>query len=354
MKHPKSNPAAGARGFTLVELLVVISIIALLIGLLLPALSRARKSAQQVKCGTQVRGIQQGYVSWAQNNQENYPRPDLLDKNNATEALTDNTTNGSKNSTGNICSVLLFNKVLANPEIFVSPAEADPKIRPISEGEYDYANPDYVAAGNTAALQSQALWDPMFKGSPHAGDRALICARTYTGTTKPPDDVGNNSYAHSPIFGNRLKWWGTTASQATTAIVGNRGPQYGLQIQTPRDGTTTTWDTLLDDGSVPFDQSRGSTTMLIHGGKTTWEGNVCYNDGHVKFETSATPKEIQVFYNNKFYQDNLFVNEFQTNSFGALPGDNAFLRVWKKGILSTTNEQQGLQSNTYQWYDGQP
>lgn len=213
------------------------------------ALAKARASARQLKDATQIRGIGQGMIIWANSNNGKFPLPSEFDTANDTVGL-----NGrAKDTTANILSIMIFNGMIS-PELCISAAEVNPNIK--QDERYEYINP------KGAVRPAKALWDPGFKAD----------------FTK--DQVGNNSFAHLQPSDGRLPRWADTFS-SLEPIASNRAPEIEKVERKGDDAAGWTYDVTA---------KKDSLTLQIHGAKETWEGNVGFGDGHVDYMTRLAPQ----------------------------------------------------------------
>jgi prepilin-type N-terminal cleavage/methylation domain-containing protein len=157
MNQPSQRSNRG--GFTLVELLVVIGIIAVLIAILLPALQKARQQSMTVQCMSNLRQIGLQLLQYADEN-DGYLFPNGLGWGNSTVYLT-SPNDGSLTGTGpggsevlafpdqwnayhyNVWTRVVFGGVW-NPPIMLCPTDTDP----LPNAQHTYILNEYLSYYN--------------------------------------------------------------------------------------------------------------------------------------------------------------------------------------------------------------
>ncbi len=252
------------RAFTLVELLVVISIIAILIGILMPALANARASARQLEDSKKGQSLHQGQLTHAAQNDERFVSPshiDALPHPVHGEQMGFGAPDWELNTTPNMHSAAVMSN-LYTPLDMQSPTEASPHVFP-AEYNYDLYDP-YPADG-----EDDVLWDPGMRGDLSAGGEGC-----------------HFSYASMPLFGERLNREWQAGGHSEYAIFGNRGP---------KDGDTS-----------QMQDATEHTTYLFHGQPDSWSGNIVFNDNHVDFLNHWLDPKVTFRDHNGQLEDNLF------------------------------------------------
>jgi len=249
------------RGFTLVELLVVIAIIALLMGILMPTLSKVRELANRLVCGSNLSGLYKSLTVYGEENEESYPKAggkmskwaptpvwDATNEQTAFGSFLSNTglTNGK--ATIGASLYLLIKYAAASPKQFICKGDASAEIFKLS---------DYP----TAAQALPDVWD--FGGVATTANSGI------------PAPGGHYSYAyHIPYLSAQKAIFALgSASNGSMAIMADRSPYYVLTTETNR--ANYEYDT--DDekwGTSPNHKFTGQN-VAYNNGAVSWERD-CY------------------------------------------------------------------------------
>ena len=198
----KGNQGKGEAGFTLIELLVVVAIIALLIGLLLPALAKAQRNAKTLRDSSQINQIHKAFLIFAQEHNSRLPIPGLINRKEADldgDGQPDHEIPGvgpeqfRYNHSAALYSVMISHEYF-NTDILIGPTEENDVVVEYTDYNFEAYSP-----------ADDVYWDHNFKmdiwASP-GGNREANC-----------------SYAHMALVGERkIRKWKDSQAAADPAL----------------------------------------------------------------------------------------------------------------------------------------
>ena len=191
MKARNRHPIIGA-AFTLIELLVVIAIIAILAGLLLPALAKAKAKASRIECVGQLRQVGLAMRSFANDHRDLFP-PQVEINDGGTRTLPDPWVHFS-----------VLSNELTTPRILICPSDkgrrpaADFSAQPQGFAYFTNQNKtlSYFVGTHAYSQQSQTLL---------AGDRNITNGLGQLERCRPAD-LSYGAMSLDPSRSPNIKW----------------------------------------------------------------------------------------------------------------------------------------------------
>lgn len=237
-------------GFTLVELLVVVAIIALLLGILLPAINRAREIANRAVSGANIRGVLQSMQIYSQSADDLFPIAGTVTS--ASNAIGFRYTTTATQSPGN-ADATIANNVTASLWILVRDGSATTK---------SFINP---SSGNKK--------DDLTRGT---GASAAVAPLLQTW-----DFNASSNLSYSPInmyhADNDDKWSANTPGD--WVLLGDDNDAAGA-------ATAPTWYSRVEADALST--GKADAIKAMNSSNHDREGqNFGFGDGHVSFATDA-------------------------------------------------------------------